>query len=364
MLDIPKILVLRKIYQELNIENKVSIVKQNAQTIKCIIENDKEILWTSRSGIEYNFRMCLLRIIYSHHTKYIDTKDRIALHELAEELKYVTPTTDYYKKNKVDTFFKDTVANHLVDPTFITDDIPKDIKKFINKNTDILEDKHIIKSIDGTTPNVSIKNGKIKVENVHIINTQNLTSIEDIQKKLKGSTIKYSLLSLPTDIDLRFNQAIDQSIEQINQLTLKGDNVDRFNFDSVVSGIVKYLLHYCTMFKPGGIHSTGTEKIINLYDSKRNKIDNVQSFVEKQLKLAINQQMGPLITKFIASEKIKEASKTLQEQMKDDIYNYLTDKASLKDLLTLVRDDDGNVIDSTVCNKGPEGLLCYREMFF
>ena len=94
-----------------------------------------------------------------------------------------------------------------------------------------------------------------------------------------------------------------------------------------------------------------------------NDIDKYDK-MKQIMKLAINQQMGPLITKFIASEKIKEASKTLQEQMKDDIYNYLTDKASLKDLLTLVRDDDGNVIDSTVCNKGPEGLLCYREMFF
>jgi len=359
MLDIPKQLVLRKIYQELYIENKVSIIKKNAKTIKCIIENDNEILWTSRSGIEYNFRRCLLRIIYSHHTKYIDKENRVSLHGLAVELNYVSPDTNYYKKNKVDTFFKDTVANILVDPIFMTLDISSDIKTFINKNTDILEDKHIIKSIEGTTPNVSIKNGKIEVENA-VKYKQKLTSIEDIQTTLE--IIKYRLTFFEKNIDVRFGQAIEQSIEQINLLTLKGDNVD-----SVVSGIVEYLLQYCEMFKPGGIHSTGTEKIINLYDSTRNKISNVKSVVETTLKITIKNQMGPLITKFIASEKRKEASKQLKKQMKDAIYKFLTNEASLEDLLTLVRDEDGDVIDNKGCkpgNKGSGGLLCYREMFF
>lgn len=359
---IPKKLVLRKIYQELCIENNVSIVKKNAKTIKCIIENDNEILWTSRSGIEYSFKRCLLRIIYSHHEKYKKEEDRIALHKLAVELKYVTPEGDYYTKHKVDTFFKDTDAIDLVDPNFITQDISNDekMKKFITQNTDVLKDKHII---SGTTPNVSIMNGEIKVENVGKYQ-QKLTSIEDIRKKLKEIiNIRNLLINnfLPEDIDARFGQAIMQSIGQINRLTLEGDS-----FDSAVSGIVTHLLLYCKTFKPGGIHSTGTEDNINLYYSDRNsnEIVDVRKTIETKLKYIIKQRMYTLITDFIASEKTKEASKKLQEQIEKDIYNYLTTKASLKDLLRLVKvkDEYGDAIPNTGCNT--EGLLCYREMFF
>lgn len=381
MLDIPEKLVLRKIYQELNKEtyNVTNIFDgNNICYLNKIIDSDALF-------DDDEFKLKLYKILYDKHNelhkdckstyqkqKAMLTAKLIDLQKAIDKLGAINRKAKFYKTNIVGTdnlFRRSITDNFSIINRNVKTTLGKDIVGTANiylqygsdyiKLTpdDLLKKESLYKKKDNANTNISIQNGSVHVDNVVKIVDKQVTSDDlntEIQKETSGPSLKTPVNTIIMRACRLYNEKHENSF--INNNNFNPPHSSLFVYDKTVTDEV--------------MTNIIIEQILNMFlksDTTYKKGVN-EDGVKTAFKFVIKKRMDKLITKFIASEKTKEASKQLQEQIEKDIYNYLTNEASLKVLLTLVKDEDGDAIPNTGCNTGntgnKEGLLCYREMFF